>query len=123
MRMEFSREVQARIAGIEADERYKAKPALVEINAPLALIQTDLGAEVRALKWALGKMGEDRVELVRLDRRKIRRRFRLYRRKIAGLDQILRMWEALEQHRAKGEVEPAAAIEQKLGITGRKARK
>lgn len=38
------------IAGIEADDRYRQKPALVDVNAPLALIQTDLEGRMTVLK-------------------------------------------------------------------------
>lgn len=35
------------------DERIHYKPALVQINAPLALIQVDLNARIRTLEWIL----------------------------------------------------------------------
>lgn len=44
-------EIDVQIKIIETDERYNYKPALVQINAPLALIQTDLTAKVNILKW------------------------------------------------------------------------
>lgn len=40
-------EIDSIIAEIEADERYHYKPALVQVNAPLALIQVELGARIR----------------------------------------------------------------------------
>lgn len=49
-------EIRKRIAEIEADERYisgKEHPAIVDINAPLALIQVAFESEVRTLKWLL----------------------------------------------------------------------
>lgn len=49
-------EIHAAIAAIEADERMGYEPANVFINAPLALIQTEGEAAVRALKWALGEI-------------------------------------------------------------------
>lgn len=42
-----------KIAEIKSDERYKYKPALVQINAPLALIQVQMRAEINALTFAL----------------------------------------------------------------------
>src|SRR6266550_2256663 len=44
--------ITKRIKEIEADPRYKAKCATVEINAPLALIQVSMEAEHAALSWA-----------------------------------------------------------------------
>lgn len=46
-------EIKARIAKLEADSRHKAPIALVQINAPLALIQVEIDAEINALKWCL----------------------------------------------------------------------
>jgi hypothetical protein len=46
--------IQAMIDRIEKDDRYNYEPASVQINAPLALIQVEMKAQVRALKWALG---------------------------------------------------------------------
>ena len=46
-------EIRARIARIEADSRYQAPLALVAINAPLALVQIELKAEITALRWVL----------------------------------------------------------------------
>ena len=36
---------------IESDERYHYEPALVEINAPLALIQTSMEAKIQLLNF------------------------------------------------------------------------
>jgi len=47
-------EIQAMIERIENDNRYKYPAARVDVNAPLALIQVEMKAQVRALKWALG---------------------------------------------------------------------
>lgn len=47
-------EIEAMIAKIESDERYRYPPADVFSNAPLALIQVELKATVDALRWALG---------------------------------------------------------------------
>lgn len=35
---------------IEKDERYQAEPAQVQINAPLALIQVEMTAQMKVLK-------------------------------------------------------------------------
>jgi hypothetical protein len=42
--------IDRHIAEIDGDERYHYKRALVDINAPLALIQVDMDAEMRMLK-------------------------------------------------------------------------
>ena len=42
--------IKDEIAKIEADERYHYKPALVEVNAPLALIQVEMGSRMQTLK-------------------------------------------------------------------------
>jgi hypothetical protein len=55
--MKTQEEIEERIKQIEADSRYQAPPALVFVNSPLALIQTDMKAEVRALRWVLEKLG------------------------------------------------------------------
>lgn len=41
------------IEKLESDDRLKGKPALVQINAPLALIQVALKSRIDALKWVL----------------------------------------------------------------------
>ena len=51
--MKTQKEIEERIKEIEADSRYQAPPALVFSNAPLALIQVDMKAEVRALRWVI----------------------------------------------------------------------
>ena len=51
--MKTQQELEARLAEIEADERLHYRPALVQVNAPLALIQTALATEANALRWAL----------------------------------------------------------------------
>ena len=56
--MKKAKEIRARLAEIEADERYKAglkKAATVFENAPLALIQMELEATHAALSWVLEK--------------------------------------------------------------------
>jgi hypothetical protein len=47
-------DIHALIDVIESDERYRYPPADVVINAPLALIQVLMKAQVNALKWVLG---------------------------------------------------------------------
>lgn len=47
--------IRARLAEIDADDRYHYKPAEVQINAPLALVQVSMEAEARALAWVLGE--------------------------------------------------------------------
>lgn len=47
-------EVQAKLAEIEADERFHYKAANVLVNAPLALIQVELKARHEVLTWMLG---------------------------------------------------------------------
>lgn len=54
--MRDAKELRARIREIEKDARYQSglkSPALVQINAPLALIQVSMKAEVQALRWVL----------------------------------------------------------------------
>ena len=42
--------VDAQIKRIDDDERYHYEPALVHINAPLALIQVEMEAQMQVLK-------------------------------------------------------------------------
>ena len=54
--MKSEARIRGRIVKIEGDDRYQSgleNPAVVAINAPLALIQVDFEAEIRALKWVL----------------------------------------------------------------------
>ncbi len=44
--------IDAELAKITTDERYRAKTALVQVNAPLALIQVALKARWQALQDA-----------------------------------------------------------------------
>jgi hypothetical protein len=53
--------ISSQIAEIEADSRYKDKAALIQVNAPLALIQVEMKAKLAVLK-ALQKMAEERRE-------------------------------------------------------------
>ena len=50
--------IGSEIAEIEADERYHYAPASVFSNAPLALIQTQMRAEISAYKSVLEKIKE-----------------------------------------------------------------
>ena len=51
--MKTSDEIRARLAETQAQPQLKYKPATVQINAPLALIQMGLESEIRILKWVL----------------------------------------------------------------------
>ena len=54
--MEAIRLISKRIAEIEADERYQSgrkKPATIDVNAPLALVQLELETEIKTLRWVL----------------------------------------------------------------------
>lgn len=53
--MKTKKEIQAKIDEIEADTRMGYKPAKVDINAPLALIQCSLGSQRDILKWVLNE--------------------------------------------------------------------
>ena len=47
--------IRQMIHELKSDQRYKQKPALVQINAPLALIQTSIEGKIEALEWVLKK--------------------------------------------------------------------
>ncbi len=47
--------IRQKIAELEQDKRIYYKPANVFANAPLALIQTDLIAQLCTLYWVLGE--------------------------------------------------------------------
>ena len=51
----------AQIAEIEEDSRYKDKPAQIDVNAPLALIQVEMKAKLAVLR-AVQKMAGIRRE-------------------------------------------------------------
>jgi hypothetical protein len=55
--MKSEEEIRQKIAEIKRDGRYKAAPALVQINAPLALIQVNLKGRLEALQWVLDDKG------------------------------------------------------------------
>lgn len=50
--------IEEQLEILENDSRHKAKPASIEINAPLALIQVDIDSEIRTLKKVLAKLAE-----------------------------------------------------------------
>ena len=55
--MKSKEEIEARIKELEKDDRYQAglvKPATIDINAPLALLQLEAETKVETLKWVLG---------------------------------------------------------------------
>jgi len=51
--MMSEKDMQLRIKEIESDARFRAKPATVDINAPLALIQLSLEVERDVLRQVL----------------------------------------------------------------------
>jgi hypothetical protein len=51
--MKSKEEIQKKINDLKEDDRYKRKPASVDINAPLALIQVSIGSMVDILEWVL----------------------------------------------------------------------
>ena len=53
--MRTEAELRAAVRRIEADERLRYPPADCYVNAGLALIQTEMQAQVNVLKWALGE--------------------------------------------------------------------
>lgn len=52
--MKNKTEIEAMIARLEADDRYKYPPADPFVNSPLALIQVELKGQVAALRWVAG---------------------------------------------------------------------
>ena len=53
--MRSAKVIKRKIAELDADERHHYPPALVEVNAPLALIQVEIGAKIAALRWVLNE--------------------------------------------------------------------
>jgi hypothetical protein len=51
--MKTEDEIKEKLEELEGDERLHYKPAQVQINAPLALLQVGLETGVNALRWAL----------------------------------------------------------------------
>lgn len=54
IRVKTEAEIRALLEHIERDDRLGYRPALVQVNAPLALIQTELDARAETLRWVLG---------------------------------------------------------------------
>lgn len=54
--MRTEAEIRARINELESDERHGYEPASVFANAPLAIIQTSINAELTGLYFALGEV-------------------------------------------------------------------
>lgn len=53
--MKTEEEMEKRLSEINSDSRLRGKPATIQINAPLALIQLALETERDTLKWVLDK--------------------------------------------------------------------
>ena len=51
--MKSNDEILTKIKELESDERHNYEPALVQVNAPLALIQIEIQSKIDALKWVL----------------------------------------------------------------------
>lgn len=52
--MKTEKEIKEQLKKLKDDVRVKKyKKAIVEINAPLALIQTELESKIQALEWVL----------------------------------------------------------------------
>ena len=51
--MKSNDEILAKIKELKNDERHGYKPASVQVNAPLALIQVAIQARIDALTWVL----------------------------------------------------------------------
>ena len=47
---EIIEEINRRVGELESDKRHNYPPALVQVNAPLALIQVSISAQIAALK-------------------------------------------------------------------------
>ena len=51
--MKLEQRIRQKLHELKSDDRLKGKPASVQINAPLALIQLSLEARIEALEWVL----------------------------------------------------------------------
>lgn len=51
--MKTKEQIEQQLKALESDERLKEEPALVQINAPLALIQVSIKAKIQTLRWVL----------------------------------------------------------------------
>jgi hypothetical protein len=56
--MKTKDQILAMIKELKDDERHKYEPALVQINAPLALIQVSIQSRIDALRWVLEEINE-----------------------------------------------------------------
>ena len=54
--MTLRQAIRAKIKELKGDCRMRLKPADVYVNAPLALIQTDLEGKIAALNWVLKQL-------------------------------------------------------------------
>ena len=53
--MRTEKEIRSQIKKLAQAPQHTAKPALVEVNAPLALIQVEIDSKIAALKWVFAK--------------------------------------------------------------------
>lgn len=53
--MKTGKAIRAKLVKTEQDERLHYEPALVQVNAPLALIQVGLRTTSDVLRWVLGE--------------------------------------------------------------------
>jgi len=51
--MKTKQKIKEEMEQLQADERLSYPPALVQVNAPLALIQVELKAKLKTLQWVL----------------------------------------------------------------------
>ena len=51
--MRTIQEIKNELRELKNDVRHKQKPALVQVNAPLALIQVEIDAKIAALEWVI----------------------------------------------------------------------
>ncbi len=54
VKMRSEQEVRDSLSRVSGDERLTYEPVLVQVNAPLALIQVELEARKNVLRWMLG---------------------------------------------------------------------
>lgn len=52
--MRTMKEIKDKINDLQNDDRIKLPDALIQINAPLALIQLSIEMKIAALEWVLG---------------------------------------------------------------------
>ena len=51
--MRTPNDLRKRIEELKSNPQFRYEPAAIQVNAPLALVQVSLAAEVRVLRWAL----------------------------------------------------------------------